>query len=226
MNTGSSGGSSPWYQQIARTIIRHWWLKTIGTPLFIAVFFGAYFYLLRNPSQSPTIVPRLWLDELISFQPLSVPLYLSLWVYVSLPPAFFSTRSALYGYGSAMAATCITGLAIFYFWPTAVPVAQIDWALYPEVSFLKNIDAAGNACPSLHVATALYSCIWLHHLLSRFEAPRWVHAFNWLWCLGIVYSTLAVRQHVVIDVAAGLLLGGMIGLASVRLVSKAHPLAL
>src|SRR5206468_1754507 len=46
------------------------------------------------------------------------------------------------------------GLIIFYFWPTVVPAANIDWAAYPEVDFLKSMDASGNACLSLHVATA------------------------------------------------------------------------
>lgn len=31
--------------------------------------------------------------------------------------------------------------------------------------------------------------------------------FNWTWCIGIIYSTLATRQHVTVDVLAGLMLG-------------------
>ncbi|UUZ71359.1 hypothetical protein LP415_20210 [Polaromonas sp. P1(28)-8] len=34
-------------------------------------------------------MPVIGLDQLISFEPLALPLYLSLWVYVSLLPAFF-----------------------------------------------------------------------------------------------------------------------------------------
>ena len=56
-----------------------------------------------------------------------------------------------------MALMCITALIIFYIWPTAVPVANIDWSHYPNVDFLKKVDASGNACPSLHVATAIFS---------------------------------------------------------------------
>ena len=95
-----------------------------------------------------------------------------------------------------MAGTCLAALLVFYFWPTIVPAANIDWALYPDVNFLKNVDASGNACPSLHVATAIFSGIWLHHLLRRFCAPLWLLSFNAAWCIGIVYSALATRQHV------------------------------
>ena len=104
----------------------------------------------------------------------------------------------------------------FYFWPTAVPAADIDWARYPEVGFLKNVDAAGNAFPSLHVATAIFSGIWLDHLLRRFGAPLWSRLFNWMWCIGIIYSTLATRQHVAVDVWAGLVLGGVAAWLSLR----------
>jgi len=84
------------------------------------------------------------------------------------------------------------------------------------VNFLKNLDASGNACPSLHVTTAAFSGIWLHHLLRRFGAPHWILAFNALWCIGIVYSTLATRQHVAVDVLAGLMLGSLAACMSLR----------
>jgi membrane-associated phospholipid phosphatase len=207
---------TPWYRQAAAVIPRHVYLKSIGTTLFISLFFGAYFYLLKQPAYLTTVMPITLLDRLIGFQPLALPMYLSLWVYVSLPPALLATRRELYGYGLAMAGTCLAGLIVFYFWPTAVPAVNIDWALYPEVDFLKRMDASGNACPSLHVATAVFSGIWLHHLLRRFGAPLWILVFNWVWCIGIVYSALATRQHVAVDVLAGLALGVLAACLSLR----------
>ena len=201
---------------MAAVIPRHIALKAIGTMVFIAVFFGAYFYLLKNPAFPTTTMPFTPLDRLIGFYPPAMPLYISLWVYVSLPPLLLATRGELYRYGLAMAGTCLAGLSIFYFWPTAVPLADVDWTAHRGVDFLKNIDASGNACPSLHVATALFSGLWLHHLLRRFSGPHWLLALNWLWCIGIVYSTLATRQHVAIDVAGGLALGGLAAGLSLR----------
>lgn len=206
----------PWYRQAAAVIPKYWYLKSTGTMLFIGVFFGAYFYLLKHPAYPITVMPITWLDRWITFQPRALPIYLSLWVYVSLPPAFLTSRREMYRYGIAMAAACLVGLIIFYFWPTAVPSANIDWARYPNVDFLKNLDASGNACPSLHVTTAVFSGIWLHHLLRRFGTPLWILSFNWIWCIGILYSTLATRQHVVIDVLAGLMLGTLAAYLSLR----------
>ena len=199
--------TTPWYRQIAAVIPRHIALKSVGTMLFIGLFFGAYFYLLKDPAYPTTVMPLTLLDHLIGFQPQSLPLYISLWLYVSLPPALLATKRELYGYGLSMAVTCTAALIIFYFCPTAVPAAHINWALYPDMNSLKNMDDSGNACPSLHVATAVFSGFWLHYLLRRFDAPLWLLAFNLTWCIGILYSTLATRQHVALDVLAGIALG-------------------
>jgi membrane-associated phospholipid phosphatase len=214
LNTSSQ--SKPWYRQVVAVVPKNLPLKGFGTMLYIGVFFAAYFYLLKNPAYPITVMPITWLDKLIGFQPLAMPLYVSLWVYVSLPPALLAARRELYAYALAMTATCLAALAVFYFWPTAVPVADIDWALYPGVDFLKNLDASGNAFPSLHVATAVFSGVWLHHLLRRFSAPPWVLLLNGMWCVGIIYSTLATRQHVAVDMWGGLVLGALAASLSLR----------
>jgi len=206
----------PWYRQAAAAVPCYFTLKSIGIPAFIAVFFAAYFFVLKNPVYPATVLPLTLLDHWIGFEPMAVPLYVSLWVYVSAAPAFLAMRHELHAYAAGMTAACVTGLLIFYFWPTAVPPADIDWGLYPGVDFLKNIDASGNACPSLHVATAVFSGLWLAHMLRRFGAPRWAQLFNVVWCLAIAYSTVATRQHVAVDMWAGMALGALTAWLSLR----------
>lgn len=212
-----------WYRQAAAAVPRHFALKSIGIPVFIAVFFAAYFFVLKNPVYPVTVMPFTLLDRLIGFEPLAVPVYLSLWVYVSLAPAFLATRHELHAYALGMTAACVTGLVIFYFWPTTVPPATIDWTLYPSVDFLKNIDASGNACPSLHVATAVFSGLWLAHMLRFFGAPLWAQILNAVWCAAIAYSTVATRQHVAVDMWAGLALGAFTAWLSLRHVRRQRP---
>lgn len=212
-----------WYRQAAAAVPRHFALKSIGIPIFIAVFFGAYFYVLKHPAYPVTVMPFTLLDQLIGFEPLAVPVYLSLWVYVSAAPAFLATRRELRAFTLGMTATCVAGLVIFWFWPTTVPPATIDWTLYPSVDFLKNIDASGNACPSLHVATAAFSGLWMAHLLRLFGAPLWVQIFNAVWCVAIAYSTVATRQHVAVDMWAGLALGSLTAWLSLRHVRRKPP---
>jgi membrane-associated phospholipid phosphatase len=78
------------------------------------------------------------------------------------------------------------------------------------------VDAAGNACPSLHVATAMFNAACLEPLLRRVGAPASLRVANALWFVAIAYSTLAVKQHVAVDVAAGATLGLLFALASLR----------
>jgi membrane-associated phospholipid phosphatase len=218
--------AAPWYRQAAAAATKHVVLKGLGTTAFISIFFVAYFRVLNHPASAPTEMPVIWLDRLIGFQPYALPVYLSLWLYVCLLPALFPTRAELYRYGVAMTSMCAVGLSIFYFWPTGAPAPHIDWALYPDMEFLKNIDAAGNACPSLHVATAFLSGIWFHSLLRRFGAPGWLLGVNWVWCVAIVYSTVAIRQHVAVDAIAGLALGGLAAWLSSRYrLKRAAPVA-
>lgn len=212
----SAASAIPWYRQAGSAIASHAILKAVGTTAFVSLFFAAYFYVLRRPAFPPTVLPVTALDRWIGFQPLALPVYLSLWVYVCLVPALLSSRDALYRHALSMALMCAVGLSIFYLWPTAIPAPDIDWHRYPEFAFLKNIDATGNACPSLHVATALLSAVWFDRVLRGFGAPRWLVALTWAWCAAIVYSTIAIRQHVALDAVAGLVLGGVAAWLSVR----------
>ena len=81
---------------------------------------------------------------------------------------------------------------------------------------LPSPDAAGNACPSLHVATAVFSAIWIERLLRDVRAPWPLRCFNWAWVLLIVHSTLAIKQHVVLDAVAGVALALLMALPSLR----------
>lgn len=185
----------------------HFWFKLLGTSAFTTVFLGAYIFLLKNPAHAVTLMPTMALDRWVGFAPAALWAYLSLWLYVSLPPTLMKTRPELVEYGVWIGLVCVAGLLIFYFYPTAVPPVAVDWAQYPGLAMLKGVDAGGNACPSLHVATAVFSCLWLHRLLPRVGGAGLARVLNALWCAGIVYSTMATRQHVALDVLAGAGLG-------------------
>jgi membrane-associated phospholipid phosphatase len=151
-----------------------------------------------------SIIPTTELDRLIGIEPITLPFYLSLWVYVSLPPMLMTSRQSIVEYGIWIGGLCLTALTIFYFWPSAVPSEYIDWARYPGMAFLKGVDAAGNACPSLHVATAAFSCFWMYQRLPAIGLGRTWRLFNMIWCTMIIYSTMATKQHMALDVIAGI----------------------
>lgn len=205
-----------WFKRFLSVLAKRFWLKCFGTPAFTFVFFLAYIHLLKHPYWPVTEMPVTWLDDLVSFQPFALLPYVSLWIYVSLPPMFMTKAREIIFYGVWSALLCSSALGIFYLWPSAVPAANIDWALYPGVDFLKGVDAAGNACPSLHVATSIFSAIWLHRLLSAFGTARLGLILSALWCAAIVYSTMATKQHVAVDVLGGAVLGVFFAWLSLR----------
>jgi len=191
---------------LSATVRSHFWFKGIGATAFITLFFQAYFYLLRHPAHPVTLIPVTDLDRLVGIEPLAMPVYLSLWFYLTVPMMLMCTRRAIVDYGLWAGGLALTGLTIFYFWPTAIPPSHVDWAQYPGLGFLKGIDAAGNACPSLHVATAAFACFWLDRQLRAYGFGRRSQGLNLFWCAGIVYSTMATKQHLALDVAGGIAL--------------------
>lgn len=203
------------YPLRVRTLFfRDFWFKFFGTSAFITLFFWAYLYLLKNPAFAVREIPLTPVDGWIGFAPWALIPYLSLWVYCSLPVMLMPSRRRLVHFGVWVGAMCLLALAVFYGWPNAIPVANIDWSAHPGVAFLKNVDAAGNACPSLHVATAVYSSCWLYWLMREMRVSWPIQAVQVVWGIAIIYSTMATKQHVAWDVAAGTVLGTVFALAS------------
>lgn len=201
-----------WAREAWARLGRYTLLKTVGITAFMWLFFIAYFHLLRHPVVPVTQMPLTAIDRAIPFQPWGLPVYLSLWFYIGIAPGLLPTLPRLLAYGAWAAALCGAGLACFYLWPTAVPPHVVDVAAHPEFAVLQGVDAAGNACPSLHVATAIFTCLRLERLLREIGAPAGVRWLNVAWFVAIAFSTLAIKQHVALDVAAGAILGTLFAL--------------
>ena len=217
--------ATPWTRELSFRLRALFPLKVVGTTAWIWLFFIGYFYLLRHPAYPVTVMPLTALDHLIPFQPAALVPYLSLWVYVGVAPGLQRGFRDLLVYGLWAGALCLAGLALFYFWPTQVPPLAIDVAGAPGFRMLQGIDAAGNACPSMHVAISVFTAIWIDHEFRRIGVPLWLRAINAAWCLAIAWSTLATRQHVALDVLGGVLLGAAFAWASLRWRPVAAPLA-
>lgn len=207
---------SPWARELGSRMRERALLKIVGTTAWVWVFFIGYFHLLRHPAQPPLVMPVTWVDAWVPFSPIALVPYLSLWLYVGIAPGLLRGFMPLLVYGFWAAALCACGLMIFYLWPTQIPPLPLDRADAPGFALLAGIDAAGNACPSMHVAISVFTAVWIEHLLRRVGAPAWLRLANLAWVLAIAWSTLATRQHVAWDVAAGTALGLVFAAASLR----------
>jgi PAP2 superfamily len=216
LNASSTPHATTWVRQFVARVRTNHLMKSVGTTTFMTVFFIIYFHLMQNPRTAVTVMPVTVIDELITFQAWALIPYLTLWLYVSLPPALILPRRELIGYGWWVGVLCIVGLVCFYVWPTTVTLPIALWSKHSSFAMLAGAGTAANACPSMHVAAAIFSAVWLHFLLREISAPKLVLAVNWLWFLAITYSTLAIKQHVFIDAITGLALGLVFALASRR----------
>ena len=206
----------PWSAELRARFRGHFLLTLIGTSVFILVFFVGYFHVQRYPAFALTVMPLTRLDRLIPFQPYALSAYLSLWIYVGAGPGLQKTRAEILRYALWMGALCLTGLGIFYFLPTQVPLPTVDLSDSSVFAMLQQVDAAGNACPSMHVAVAVFTAIRVEDVLRRIGSPALLRLLN-VTCGGLIcYSTLAVKQHVVMDVVAGAMLGAVFAVLSLR----------
>jgi hypothetical protein len=216
-----------WWREIVRRLLVLWPLKALGTPALLALFFVGYFSVLRHPIATAYVMPLVALDHWVALVPASYAIYVSLWVYVSLPPALLGNLRALLHYAAWMSAMCAVCLVFFWFFPTQTPAFDVDWSRYPSLSTIKSLDATGNAFPSLHVASSVFSAIWLHRLLVTVASPVWLRWLNAVQCLAITWSTLATLQHVALDVVSGVVVGLVFALLSLRATQRSmQPLLL
>jgi len=209
-------GAVHWAQALWQGLKAHAGLKMLAGWLIAGGFFAGYFLLLKYPLFPVTLMPVIAADHWIAFWPGALWLYASLWLYVALAPGLLTDRRELLDYYLAMIALSLAGMAVFLLWPTASPHLNIDWAQHSPLGFVIAADDTGNALPSLHAAFAVFSAIWMDRLLQRADAPGWLRLLSIVWGCGIVYSTLATRQHVLVDVIAGTVLGGLAAVLHVR----------
>jgi 1-acyl-sn-glycerol-3-phosphate acyltransferase len=188
--------------------LRTFWLaKPLGVSVGMSTFFFVYFAILNHPRFPVFTMPLTALDRWVSFSPSALFLYVSLWIYVPLLPALLDKPRDLLRYTVAAFAMAVFGLGCFFVWPTAAPAPGIEWTQYPAMAFLKSVDASGNACPSLHVAFAVFTTAGFQRLLRGIRAGSLLLTLNLFWGAGITYSTMATKQHVALDVLAGTFLG-------------------
>ena len=116
-------------------------------------------------------MPTTELDRLVPFQPGALFLYLTLWLYVGAGPGLQLRWRELVSYAAWSVLLCAAGLSIFYLWLTRIPSPSLDVSAHVGFAMLQGIDAAGNACPSMHVAFASFTAIRFVQVLRASLGP-------------------------------------------------------
>ena len=93
---------------------------------------------------------------------------------------------------------------VFLFFPNGVSREEVPVDKAPFFyEMLLAYDAPRNAFPSLHAALAVIAGLAVSRCCRYHPVAR---IFVWLWVVGIFWSTIALRQHVLWDLLGGSLL--------------------
>ena len=147
-------------------------------------------------------------DARIPFSPpwivvycLSFPFWIgtSIWILLEDRQRAFRITAA---YVLAMA---LSG-AIFLVWPGTMERPEIAGNGFFEewVRLIYRADSPDNLCPSLHVLITWFC--WRGTLGCR-KIPGWYKVFSFVFFLGVCCAVLFVKQHALIDVPCGVLVG-------------------
>jgi len=196
---------------LAALFRRHWRLKLwilVLLPVGLTLPFRALEVWTVFPVR---IYPQIWLDRMIPFLPAAAWLYLSCFVYLGIAGLLVAKRRECWRYCWIMGGMAFVASLIFLLHPTAVPPRPV--VTDQPYALVIAADDTGNACPSLHVAFSVFAAVVAHDWLARFRARRGLRVLAWIWALAVSLSTIAVRQHLAIDVFWGALLGLAGGIA-------------
>lgn len=177
--------------------------------------YGALFYLLERAYQPDEYhVMYTPLDDLIPFCEWFVIPYV-FWFLFLIGIHCWTARYNAAAFKRLMAFVAVShscSLLIFFLFPTCQQLRPLVFPrqnlLTQVVAFFYRIDTSTNVCPSLHVVGSM--AVWYAARDAGLFSRRLYRMFFNLTTLLICLSTVFLKQHSVLDVAAGLVLSALV----------------
>ncbi len=194
---------------IARALQKEQIVTTIA--MGVVLTFGFYFtdqYMAVQLAQGTGFwTPASAWDKLVPFAPGWIWVYLLYFPLCFLPLLFRGVLDDLELFrrtAAGFAIQFIVALAFFWLLPSRMIRPHFDpQGISEQVLFIfYQIDPGFNIFPSLHVANLTFVAC----LAGRLTGPLWT-LFVWILCGLIAASTVLVKQHYLLDLPAGFLLG-------------------
>ncbi|MGV3612204.1 MAG: phosphatase PAP2 family protein [Fluviicola sp.] len=156
------------------------------------------------------IIPETPIDQFIPFNPQGIWLYLGFYVYI--PYTFITVKESLVKRitFAFVITACISGV-LFFCLPSSIvfPAFKNDGLSASLLAFISENDTEQNCFPSMH-ASLITLC-----LFANWDRKNWIRTIT---CTSITllmyYCIIAVRRHVFIDLAAGIVLASLVWLVS------------
>lgn len=180
----------------------------------IAVFFVIYmtlFYLLEQRVTDFHLI-HCSIDSLIPFCEYFIIPYYLWFVFIAATVAYFGLFNEDVMEYKHLSYTLMIGMTLFllisYFYPNILnlrPDLQGDGFCIRLVQKLHRIDTPTNVLPSLHVYNTVVCCVAIFRNKGCQNHP-WILWGSGILSVLIILSTMFLKQHSVIDVAAALVM--------------------
>lgn len=190
--------------------------------LYLVVFLSGFF-LLQSFGPEPRWIVHSVIDDWIPFNEWFAPLYFLWYPWVLLFLVYFMAKEkeAYLELCFTMFAGATICLMIYFFFPNGVALREEiagENICSDIVRFLRRVDPPRNVCPSIHVSSTVAIHLVICHARA-FEKHRKIKWLSWAVTLGISWSTMAIKQHSVIDVFWGWVLSAGLGMWYQRVTS-------
>lgn len=178
-------------------------------PLILCVIFNFTVYLGARLYNKHSIFHNLtsYYDDKIPVVPIFVVIYFGSYVFWIVNYVLISNIDKDHCYRFLMAdllGKLICGIIYIKFPTTNIrPDITTSGVFTDMLRFLYNADAADNLFPSIHCLVSWYCFAGLRNCKS---IPVWYRCFSLFIAVMICISTLATKQHVIIDVLGGVML--------------------
>ncbi len=173
----------------------------VYSGILVVIWILAPYSILQHVEIFPVLwMPQLAIDRAIPVCFQSIWFYYSFYLLLGLVGLLVEKKifiQYLYTIGWVTAVSH----AVFLFFPNGVMRTDIDLQTAPAIyQMLASLDQPRNAMPSLHASLSVVAAI-----AAQFSGnfPKWSKLLIWLWVIGIFWSTIALRQHVSLDLISG-----------------------
>lgn len=181
----------------------------IGVWLGLAVGICVPYFSLQRLRLFPVReVPVTFVDRAIGLEPAFLWPYLSIALLVPLAPLLARSRTELSRYAWGLALLCVPCFVLFALLPVEGPRPDLP-PDHPLYRWLVSVDRPTNSLPSLHAGLTVYSLLYAERVL-RGDLGGTRQRLLWVaggaWGALILFSTLATRQHWLVDLPPAVLL--------------------